>query len=113
MRDTSSQYGDNFCEIVVKSDLKTKLWAGQDIAASSCCDLDLQGSDPNFARDTSSEYGDHFFEIVVNYDLKKLWVGHGFTLRSSCDIDLQGSDPNVARAYCAHCYLFRYQLACA
>jgi hypothetical protein len=31
----------------------------------SCCDLDLQGSDPNVTRDTSSQYGDHFCEIVV------------------------------------------------
>ena len=37
-----------------------KLWAGHDFAAMSCCDLDLQGSDPNFACDKSSQYGDHF-----------------------------------------------------
>jgi hypothetical protein len=34
----------------------------------SCCDLDLQNSDPNVARDTSSQYGDDFCEIVVKSD---------------------------------------------
>jgi len=48
----------------------TKLWAGRDFAARSCCDLDLQGSDPNVARDTSSQYGDHFCEIVLKSDFK-------------------------------------------
>ena len=48
----------------------TKLWAGHDYAARSCCDLDLQGSDPNLARDKSSQYGDHCCEIVVKSDLK-------------------------------------------
>jgi hypothetical protein len=33
-----------------------------------CCDLDLQGSDPNV--DTSSQYGDNFCEIVVKSDFK-------------------------------------------
>jgi len=30
----------------------TKLWGGHNFAASSCCDLDLQGSDANVAPDT-------------------------------------------------------------
>jgi len=42
----------------------TKLWAGHDFAARSCCDLDLHGSDPNVARYTSSQYNDHFCEVV-------------------------------------------------
>ena len=48
----------------------TKLWAGHDFAARSCCDLDLQGSDPNVARDTPSQYGDHFCEIFSKSDFK-------------------------------------------
>jgi hypothetical protein len=47
-----------------------KLWTGHDFAARSCCDLDLQGSDPNVARDTSSQYGDHFCEIILKSDSK-------------------------------------------
>jgi len=39
-------------------------------AARSCCDLDLQGSDPNIARDTATQYGDHFCEIVLKWDFK-------------------------------------------
>ena len=38
----------------------SKLWAGHVSAARSCCDIDLQGSDPNVARDMSSQCGDHF-----------------------------------------------------
>ena len=45
--------------------------AGHDIAARSCCDLDLQGSDPNVARDTLSQYGDHFCEIFFKSYFKK------------------------------------------
>jgi hypothetical protein len=44
-------------------------------AARSCCDLDLQGSDPNVARDTSSQYGDHFCEIVVKSHFKSRSYG--------------------------------------
>jgi len=44
---------------------KSKLWAGHEFAAGSCCDFDLQDSDQNVARDMSSQYGDHFCEIVV------------------------------------------------
>ena len=40
------------------------LWAGQDFAVRSCCDLDLQGSSLNVEMDTSSQYGDHSCEIV-------------------------------------------------
>jgi len=46
------------------------LWAGLDFAARSCCDLELQGSNPNVARDTSSQYGDQFFETVSKSDFK-------------------------------------------
>ena len=45
-------------------------WAGHNFAARSCCDLDLQGSDPNVVRDTSSQYGDEFCEMVFKYDFK-------------------------------------------
>ena len=48
----------------------TKLWAGHDFAARSCCDLDLQDSDQNVTRDMSFEYCDHFCEIVVKSDFK-------------------------------------------
>jgi len=47
----------------------TKLWAGHNFAARSCCDFDLHGSEPN-ARDTSSQYGDHFCEIFSKFDFK-------------------------------------------
>jgi len=40
-------------------------------AARSCCDLDLQGSDPNVARDMSSQYGDHICKIVLKWVFKK------------------------------------------
>ena len=48
----------------------TKLWAAHDFAARSCCDLDLQGIDPNFKRDTLSRYGDHFCKIFSKSDFK-------------------------------------------
>jgi len=65
-----------------------ELWAGHDFAARSCCDLELQGSDPNIARDTSSQYDDHFCEIFSKSDFKKqsnwpdtiLLQGHAVTL---------------------------------
>ena len=41
-----------------------------DFAARSCCDLDLQGSDPSVAGNTSSQYGDNFCEIFSKSDLK-------------------------------------------
>jgi len=53
----------------------TMLWTGLDFAARSCCDLDLQGSDPIGARHTWSQYGDHFCEIVSKSDFKKQWYG--------------------------------------
>jgi len=46
------------------------LWAGNEFAATSRCDLDLQGSVPNVARDTSSQYGDHFGKIFLKSDFK-------------------------------------------
>ena len=39
-------------------------------ATRSCCDLDLQGSNPNDARDMSSQYGDHFCNIVLKSGFK-------------------------------------------
>jgi len=54
---------------MVKSDL-TKFWARHDFAARSCCDLGLQGSNPNIARDTLFQHGDQSCEIVVNFDFK-------------------------------------------
>jgi len=54
----------------------------------SCCDLGLQGINPDVARDTLSQYCDHFCEIVVNIDFKSqsygpetiLLQGHTVTL---------------------------------
>jgi len=54
----------------------------------SCCDLDLQSSDPHVMGNTSSQYGDHFGEIVVKSDFKLpsygvdtiLLQGHAVTL---------------------------------
>jgi hypothetical protein len=77
----------------------TNLRAGHDFAARSCCDLDLQGSDPNIARDTSSQYGDHLCEMVIQIRLKimKIWAGQDFFAARSCSyLYLQASDPNVA-----------------
>jgi len=54
---------------------KTKLWAGHNFAARSCCDLDPQGSNPNVVRDTSSQYVDHFCEIDFKSDFKKRSCG--------------------------------------
>jgi len=70
-----------------------KLWTEHDCVARSCCDLDLQGSDPNVARDTSSPYGDHFCEIFSKFNFKKqsywpdtiLLQGHVVTLTFKVD----------------------------
>ena len=48
----------------------TKLWARNDFAARSCCNLDLQDSEPNVACDKSCQYSDHFSEIVIKSDFK-------------------------------------------
>jgi len=66
-------------------------------AERSCCDLDLQGSDPNLCATRR-------VNMVINYvkyfeiplQITKLWAGHDFAARSCCDLELQGSDPNVA-----------------
>jgi len=66
----------------------TKFWARHDFAARSCCDLGLQGSNPNVARDKLSQYGDHLCKKVVKVDLKSqsygpetiLLKGHTVTL---------------------------------
>jgi len=65
----------------------TKFWARHDFATRSCCDLGLQGSNPNVVRDTS-QYGDHSCEIVVKFDFQShsygpetiLLKGHPVTL---------------------------------
>jgi len=46
-----------------------KSLTGHDFAARSCCDLDPNGSDPNFAHETLFQYGDHFCEILLKSDL--------------------------------------------
>ena len=66
----------------------TKLWAWHVFAARSCCDLDLQVSDPIVVRDRSSQYGGHFCKIVLKSNFKKpsygvdtiLLQGHAVTL---------------------------------
>jgi len=40
--------------------------AGHNFAARSCCDLDLQGSDPNVVCDTLSQYGEHFCKKLIS-----------------------------------------------
>jgi len=47
-----------------------KLWAGHIYAKRSCCDLDLQGSDPNVASDTLSQYDDHLCKKILKSDFK-------------------------------------------
>jgi len=42
-----------------------KLRVGHNFAARVCCDLNLQGSNPNFMRNMSSQYGDHLYEKVL------------------------------------------------
>ena len=49
--------------------------ASHDFAARSCCDLGLQGSNPNVARDKLSQYGNHLCEIVIKFDLKLQMYG--------------------------------------
>ena len=75
------------------------LQTGHNFAARSCCDLDLQCSDPNAARDTSSQYGDHFCENIfgIRLQVTELLAGHDFAARSRCDLDLQSRDLNSAR----------------
>ena len=53
----------------------TKLWAWHLFAARSCCDLDLQSSDPINVRDMSSQYGDHVCKIVLISNFKKTSYG--------------------------------------
>jgi len=53
----------------------TKLWAGHDFAARSCCDLDLQSIDPNVDRDTSFHYGDYFCKIVLKSNFENQTYG--------------------------------------
>jgi len=74
-------------------------WTRHDFAVRSCCDLGLQGSNPNVSRDTLSQYGDHSCEIIVKFDYKSqiLCAGNFFAENSYCDLDLQGSDPNIVR----------------
>jgi len=69
-RNTSSQYGDHFCEIVLKSDFKTRSYGPDTILLQGrfCCD-------PNVASDTSSQYGNHFCEIVLKSDLRSQSFG--------------------------------------
>jgi len=47
----TEEFVKNSCKIRLQI---TMLWAGHDFAPRSCRDLDLQGSDPNFACNTSS-----------------------------------------------------------
>ena len=66
----------------------TKLWALNNFAERSCCDLDLQGNDPNVARDTSSQYGNQLCKTILKSDFKQqsngpdtiLLKGHAVTL---------------------------------
>jgi len=48
----------------------TKLWAVNNFAERSCCDLDLQDNDPNVVRDTLCQYGDQFCKIILKSDFK-------------------------------------------
>jgi len=64
------------------------MWAIHDFAARSCCDLDLQGSDPNLACDTSSQYGDHLCEIVLKSDFKYQSYGPDMILRQGHAVTL-------------------------
>jgi len=74
----------------------TKLWAGHNFAARSCCDLDLQGRDPNVARNVVSIWWSFLWNIFeIRLQITKLWAGHYFSARSCCDLYLQGSDPNM------------------
>jgi len=52
-----------------------KLWSRHNYAERSCCDLDLQGSDPNVACDTLSQYDDHLCIFFVKSDFKKKSYG--------------------------------------
>jgi len=76
-----------------------KLWAGHDFDARSCCDLDLQGSDPIWCERhvVSIRWSFLWNCFKIWLQIKKLWAGHDFAARSCCDLDLQGCDPNVAR----------------
>ena len=53
----------------------TKSWTGHGFTARSCCDLDLQGINPNVVRNTSSPYGDHFCKIVLKSNFKNQFMG--------------------------------------
>ena len=66
-----------------------------DFATRSCCDLGLQGSNPNVTCDTLSQYGDHSCNIRLQ--IIKLWAGNYFAERSYCDFKFQSSNPNVVR----------------
>jgi len=71
---------------------KAKYWVRRDLALRSCCDLDLQGSDPIFfLRDTSSQYGDNLCEIV----LKSKFMGRKRIL----DVRTDGPDGEPCRLF--------------
>jgi len=61
---------NNMSSQFMGGDIIIKLLTGHDFAARSCCDLDLQGIDPNVNRDISFQYGDHFCIIVVKSNFK-------------------------------------------
>jgi len=70
----SSQYGDNFCEIVVKSDFQKQIYGPDMILLQGhavTLTFKLQGIDLNVVRDTSSHYGDNFCNIVLKSNFKK------------------------------------------
>ena len=96
--DTSSQYGDHFCLVIVKSDLKNKLWAGHVFASMSWCDLDLQCSDQNVAWDMSFLFN----SCKIRLQITKLLATHDLAARSFCDLNLKCSDPNLACDTSAH-----------
>jgi len=66
----------------------TRSWGGNNFHERSCCDLDLQGSDPNVARDTSCQYCDQLCKMIVKSDFELqsygpatiLLKGHAVTL---------------------------------
>jgi len=74
----------------------TKLWARHDFASSSCCDLDLQGSDQNVA------WSFLWNSYKIWLPITKLWTGHDFDARSCCDLDLQCINLNVAWDMSSH-----------
>ena len=115
--DTTTQYGDPFCEIFLKPSFNYKVMG----LTWFCCKVMLWPSRERpkcGERHVASIWWSFLwnsFEILLQ--ITKLWARHDFAARSCCVLDLQGSVPNVARDttsqygdhFCEICFKFNFK----